>query len=62
MFFLGNFGRHDMSRVERAIVVVETLLVDKNAPDLEYLVECNTTRERLLLPFFDGKLSQHSYH
>ncbi|EMH0061800.1 hypothetical protein NRH57_001130 [Providencia rettgeri] len=52
----------DMSRAERAIVVIKTLLVDKNAPDLEYLVECNTTRERLLLSFFDGKLSQHSYH
>lgn len=57
-----EYNSCDMGRAEKAKVVIKTLVVDKNAPDLEYIVECNTTRKTLSLSFFDGKLSQYSYY
>lgn len=57
-----EYNSCDMVLAEKAKVVIKTLVVDKNAPDLEYIVECNTTRKVLLLSFFDGKLSQYSYY
>lgn len=52
----------EMSQAEKTRIVIKTLQIDRNAPDLEYIVACGTTRERISLSFFDGKLSQYSYY
>lgn len=56
-----EYNSCDMSQAEKVKIVIKTLVVDENAPDLEYIVKCNTTRKILSLSFFDGKLSQYSY-
>lgn len=56
-----EYNTCDMSLNEKARVIIKTELIDKNAPTLEYIIECHTGRKRLNLQFFDGKLNSYSF-